>query len=127
MSWRLLFLFCVLFFGVGPAHAQLALPGAASVAPGDAAGSAKVKKAAGSSKRAKAAPAVAPGVAGLAGRSLLLNGKAGLLEISGDDTAVTIDKLRLAGESVSDPSQPCLVDIVGEKPILARASENPTA
>ncbi len=58
-------------------------------------------------------------MAGLAGRPLMLNGKSGLLQISGDDKSVTVDKLQLAGEGVSDSSQRCLVDIVGETPIEA--------
>ena len=49
----------------------------------------------------------------------MLNGKSGLLQISGDDTTATIDKLQLAGEGVSDASQRCVVDIVGEKSIEA--------
>ena len=49
----------------------------------------------------------------------MLNGKSGLLQISGDDKSVTIDKLQLAGEGVSDSSQRCVVDIVGETPIEA--------
>src|SRR5208282_1401901 len=36
-----------------------------------------------------------------------------------------VDKLRLPGESVSDPSQRCIVDIVGEKPIEATSEEDP--
>jgi hypothetical protein len=55
----------------------------------------------------------------------MLNGKSGLLQISGDDTTATIDKLQLAGESVSNPSQRCVVDIVGEKPILATSAGRP--
>jgi hypothetical protein len=55
----------------------------------------------------------------------MLNGKSGLLQVFGDDKTVTIDKLQLAGESVSDPSQRCLVDIVGEKPILATSAGRP--
>ena len=55
----------------------------------------------------------------------MLNGKSGLLQISGDDKTATIDKLELAGESVSDPSQRCVVDIVGEKPILATSAGRP--
>ena len=47
----------------------------------------------------------------------MLNGKSGLLQISGDDKSVTIDKLQLVGEGVSDSSQRCVVDIVGETPI----------
>jgi hypothetical protein len=49
----------------------------------------------------------------------MLNGKSGLLQISGEDKAVIVDKLQLAGEGVSDASQRCLVDIVGETPIEA--------
>jgi hypothetical protein len=67
----------------------------------------------------------APDVAYLNGQPLLLNGKAGLLQISGDDKGERIDKLRLAGESVSDPSQRCEVDIVGEQPIEATSAERP--
>jgi hypothetical protein len=55
----------------------------------------------------------------------MLNGKSGLLQISGDDKTAAIDKLQLAGESVSDPSQRCVVDIVGEKPILATSAGRP--
>jgi hypothetical protein len=49
----------------------------------------------------------------------MLNGKSGLLQLSGDDQSLTIDKLQLAGEGVSDSSQRCVVDIVGETPIEA--------
>jgi hypothetical protein len=49
----------------------------------------------------------------------MLNGKFGLLQISGDDKSLTIEKLQLAGEGVSDSSQRCVVDIVGETPIEA--------
>jgi len=55
----------------------------------------------------------------------MLNGKSGLLEISGDDRGAIIDKLEFAGESVSDSSQRCVVDIVGEKPIRATSSGRP--
>ncbi|MGA8443797.1 MAG: hypothetical protein WB766_01205, partial [Roseiarcus sp.] len=70
-------------------------------------------------------PGAAPGVASLAGRPLMLNGKSGLLQISGDDKTATIDKLQLAGESVSDSSQRCVVDIVGENPIQATSVGRP--
>jgi hypothetical protein len=49
----------------------------------------------------------------------MLNGKSGLLQISGDDKSVTLDKLQLVGEGVSDSSQRCIVDIVGETSIEA--------
>jgi hypothetical protein len=121
MSRRFHPLFCA-FIGmvvaVCEANAQLALPGAAPAAPQGAASTpAKSKNAGATAKNAKGA--AAPGVASLVERPLLLNGKTGLLQISGDDKTVTIDKLQLAGEGVSDPSQRCLVDIVGEKPIEA--------
>lgn len=134
MSRRLVFLFCGLVLGVSPAHAQLVLPGAAPAAGGAAAtASPKPKKSVGAAsngaaakvKGAKAVPAAAPGVATLDRQPLLLNGGAGFLQISGDASTVRIDKLRLAGEGVSDPSQRCVVDIVGEKPIEATSAERP--
>jgi hypothetical protein len=127
MSRRFRPLFCsfvCVLFAASETHAQLVLPGAAPAAPQGAAAPAKPKHAgalsqgAGASAKSPNAP-TAPGVAGLVGRPLLLNGKSGLLQISGDDKMVTIDKLQLAGEGVSDPSQQCVVDIVGEKPIEA--------
>ena len=128
MSRRFRPLFCgsiSALFAASGTHAQSVLPGAAPAAPeGAATAPPKPKPAsapsqgAGASAKSAKAPA-APGVAGLVGRPLLLNGKSGLLQISGDDKMVTIDKLRLAGEGVSDPSQRCVVDIVGEKPIEA--------
>ena len=131
---RLFVLFvCGLVLGAGPVHAQLALPGAAPAAPEGAAATSKPKKSAGmgskgggaAAKPGKLASSAAPGVAGLTGQPLLLNGGAGLLQISGDDEAVQIDRLKLAGEGVSDPSQRCVVDIVGEKPIRATSVGRP--
>jgi hypothetical protein len=112
-------------------QAQLILPGAAPAASqGAATAPAKPKhpgaSAQGGEPSAKNAKApAAPSVAGLVGRPLLLNGKSGLLQISGDDKTVTIDKLQLAGEGVSDPSQSCIVDIIGEKPIEATNAGRP--
>ncbi|HEY1453908.1 MAG TPA: hypothetical protein VGF57_10640 [Roseiarcus sp.] len=129
--------FCFSFFGLiaaalaaSEAGAQLVLPGAAPAAPqGATAAPAKprtagaAKGAGGSAKGVKLG--AAPGVAGIAGRPLMLNGKSGLLQISGDDKTATIDKLQLAGESVSDSSQRCVVDIVGENPIQATGVGRP--
>jgi hypothetical protein len=101
------------------------LPGAAPAAPEGAATSPKprsVHKAASGGKTSDAKPgkpAAVAGVASLIGRPLMRNGKSGLLQISGDDKAITVDKLQLAGEGVSDSSQRCVVDIVGETPIEA--------
>ena len=106
MSRLLLLLICSLLLGASPIHAQLTLPGAAPAAPRGASATApKPEKSAGAAskgaaagKSAKLAAGAAPGVAGLDGKPLLLNGAAGLLQISGDDNAVRIDRLRLAGE-----------------------------
>jgi hypothetical protein len=107
-----------------PASAQLMLPGAAPAAPEGTTGSKpKTSHRANSGGKASdakpAKPAAAAGVASLVGRPLMLNGKSGLLQISGDDNTITVEKLQLAGEGVSDSSQRCVVDIVGETPIEA--------
>jgi hypothetical protein len=112
------------------ARAQLMLPGAAPGPPQGTTASPAKPRSGGGAKGAGAGaksvkPGAPPGVAGLAGRPLMLNGKSGLLQVSGDDTTATIDKLELAGESVSDPSQRCVVDIVGEKPIQATSVGRP--
>src|SRR5208283_2620054 len=73
----------------------------------------------------KAAKTSAPDPASIDGKPLLLNGDAGLLQLSGSGQSLQVEKLRLAGESVSDPSQRCIVDIVGEKPIMATGVGRP--
>jgi hypothetical protein len=118
----LLFGLLALALWVAPSSAQLMLPGAAPAAPEGATGAPKSKnahKANLSGKAGDAKPAAAAGVASLGGRPLMLNGKSGLLQVSGDDKSLTIVKLQLAGEGVSDSSQRCVVDIVGETPIEA--------
>ncbi len=118
--------FAPLLFGLvslallhAPSSAQLMLPGAAPSAPAEATDAPKPKKAHSAGPPKPAKPVAAAGVASLIGRPLLLNGKSGLLQISGDDKSLTIDKLQLAGEGVTDSSQRCVVDIVGETPIEA--------
>jgi hypothetical protein len=124
--------FALLLFGLlsfaclqAPSSAQLMLPGAAPAAPEGASAASKPKKPrpAGSAKPVK--PAAAVGIASLVGRALMLNGKSGLMQLSGDDNAITIEKLQLAGEGVSDSSQRCVVDIVGETPIQATSVGRP--
>jgi hypothetical protein len=100
-----------------------AAPAGATASPGKAKSGGAAKGAGAAAKAGKPAPTA--GVATLAGRPLMLNGKSGLLQISGDDKAVTIDKLQLAGEGVSDSSQRCVVDIVGENPIHATSVGRP--
>jgi hypothetical protein len=113
-----------LAFSAAPSRAQLMLPGAAPAAPEGQTAVSKPKSAhkastGGKTSDAKfAKPAAAAGVASLVGRPLMLNGKSGLLQIA-DDNAITVEKLQLAGEGVSDSSQRCVVDIVGETPIEA--------
>jgi hypothetical protein len=109
-----------------PVGAQLALTGAAPSQPSDSATTAPKPKKPGSVAKAdkggkggKTAMGSAPGAESIAGRPLMLNGKAGLLQISGGGETLQIDKLSLAGESVSDPAQRCILNIVGEKPIVA--------
>ncbi len=128
--WRLSLLLCGLVLAATPAPAQIVLPGAAPAAPAGAAPAApKPKKAGGgaakAARKAKSAPPAAPGVATIDGRPLLLNGGTGLLQVSGSGKTLQVDKLRLPGESVSDPSQRCIVDIVGEKPIEATSEGRP--
>jgi hypothetical protein len=127
-------LICGLFAAVlaaSDARAQLTLPGAAPAEPQGAKVAPAKHRSSGSSAKEAGAGAkgvktgLEAGVDSVAGRPLMLNGKSGLLQISGDDKTVTIDKLQLAGESVSDPSQRCVVDIVGEKPILATSAGRP--
>ena len=55
----------------------------------------------------------------------MLNGREGLLQVAGSGQTLEIARLRLPGESVSDPSQRCIVDIVGEKPIKATSEGHP--
>ena len=74
---------------------------------------------------ARAKPVSAPDAAAIDGTPLMLNGREGLLQLSGSGGTLQIDKLRLPGESVSDPSQRCIVDIVGEKPIGATGEGRP--
>jgi len=130
MNWRASILVCGFLVGASPAPAQLVLPGAAPPAPAGTPAAAAKKKKAGAAPKAgavaeKAAKMSAPDVAGVAGRPLTLNGEAGLLQLSGSGETLQVDKLRFAGESVSDPSQRCIIDIVGEKPIMATSVGRP--
>jgi hypothetical protein len=130
MTRRFRGLICGLFataLATSGTYGQLTLPGAAPAeAQGATVAPAKPKhkssgpaatEAKGAGKGVEADAGA--GVASLAGQTLMLNGKSGLLQISGDDKAITIDKLQLAGEGVSDSSQRCVVDNVGETPIEA--------
>jgi len=129
MNWRLSLVVCGFILFAAPARSQEAPPGVAPpAAAGAPAAAPKPKKTGARAKAEKAAkskPPSTPDVATIDGRPLTLNGKAGLLQVSGSGKTLQVDKLRLAGESVSDPSQRCIVDIVGEKPIEATSEERP--
>ena len=125
-----------LAFAAAPAGAQLMLPGAGPAAPTGAAAAAPKPKPAGGGAKAKTAKTAKTGKAGkpaksatdaasVDGRPLMLNGTAGVLQVSGAGDKLNIDKLSLAGESVSDPSQRCVVNIVGETPIVANGAGRP--
>lgn len=130
MNWRVFLLVPCLVLGANPASAQLVLPGAAPAPPGEApSATPKPKKAAGQSSGAGVAGQAARGdvsdPATIDGRPLMLNGYSGLLQVSGAGKTLQVEKLRLAGESVSDSSQKCVVDIVAEKPIEATSAGRP--
>ncbi|MGO9422014.1 hypothetical protein [Roseiarcus sp.] len=128
--WRVFLLIGGVAFAA-PAHAQLALPGAAPAAPAGAqAAASKPKKSAGArtekgARAGKPAVKTAAGLESVGGRPLMLNGGTGQLLISGSGQTLQVDKLSLAGEGVSDPSQRCVVNIVGEKPIAATSDGRP--
>jgi hypothetical protein len=131
----------ILAFGllVGVAQAQLSLPfltptpapaaaPPAAAAPTDLGGPASPAKPKRRAHRA-AAPASTPAAAdsGSAfGRTLKLNGRNGELKLErGDDGALHIVKYALLGEVVSNPSQPCHIDIIADKPIEAVSKGEP--
>jgi hypothetical protein len=133
MTRRALFLVSACVCGAlalaGPARAQLVLPGAAPpAASGASVAPLKPKRmqAPKAAPGAHASPATgktaglpAPGLEGVAGKPLMLDGHSGVLQVSGSSDALRIDTLKLAGEGVADSSQKCVVDIVGETPIAA--------
>lgn len=127
LNWRFPLVACGLLFAASAADAQLTRPSAArAVSPAAPTAAAKQRKpGARAAGKAKGGSFSAPGLAGVDGRPLRLNGKDGMLMLSGSGATLTVAELRLAGESVSNPSQRCIVDIVGEKPIEARSEGRP--
>jgi hypothetical protein len=126
----------VLAASVGAAQAQLDLSGAVKPAhPGVTGGAAAGAAATEPARRPK--PSVdAPkpdrgavdfsiSLASAVGQPLKLNGRDGELTLWGRDHALKIAKLTLAGEVISDPSQKCQIDIVGEEPIEAKSLGRP--
>jgi len=123
----------VLAASAGAAQAQLDLSGAVPpTRPGAAVGATPVEPV--------VAPARAPvearkpdknavdfsiSLASAVGQPLKLNGRDGELTLWGRDRALKIAKLTLAGEVISDPTQKCRIDIVGEQPIEAKSLGRP--
>ncbi len=131
MNWRLSILVGGLLLAATPTPAQLTLPGAAPTRSDAPPAAPKPKKPGDGIKATRAvkgkasAALFAPEVAPIDGRPLMLNGKGGMIQLSGSGPTLTIEKLRLPGESVSNSSQQCIVDIVGDKPIEARTEGRP--
>jgi hypothetical protein len=126
----------VLAASAGAAHAQLdlsgavpptrpgatvgATPGAASTQPAQ-----PPKASAEARKPDKNAVDFSVSLASAVGQPLKLNGRDGELTLWGRDRALKIAKLTLAGEVISDPTQKCRIDIVGEQPIEAKSLGRP--
>ena len=108
----------VLAASCGFAGAQIILPGAA--VPAGSGQPADARPARKPDKPEKSAADFSVGVTAVVGRPLRLDGKRGRLLLSGHGKLVRIDKFSLPGEVISDPSQKCLIDIVGEAPIEAK-------
>ena len=131
MDWRVFLVLFALALTAAPSAAQLTLPGASAPTEANPASDAKPKKASHAAKGGKARSGAkgdavaAPDISGVVGRPLMLNGSSGLLQISVSGKTARIDKLRLVGEGVSDSTQKCQVDIVGEKPIEATSFGRP--
>jgi hypothetical protein len=126
----------VLAASVGAAHAQLDLSGAvppthAGAAAGAAPGATSTeptqppKASAEARKPDKNAVDFSVSLASAVGQPLKLNGRDGELTLWGRDRALKIAKLTLAGEVISDPTQKCRIDIVGEQPIEAKSLGRP--
>jgi hypothetical protein len=126
----------VLAASVGAAQAQLDLSGAVPpTRPGAAAGAAPgatsaepagpPKASAEARKPDKNAVDFSVSVASAVGQPLKLKGRDGELTLWGRDRALKIAKLALAGEVISDPTQKCRIDIVGEQPIEAKSLGRP--
>ena len=120
---------------VGAAQAQLDLSGAVPpTRPGATAGATPVEPVAPAKAPAEArkpdkadksrsiSPSASPAAVG---QPLKLNGRDGELTLWGRDRALKIAKLSLAGEVISDPTQKCRIDIVGEQPIEAKSLGRP--
>jgi hypothetical protein len=125
----------VLAASVGAAQAQLDLSGAvpptrAGAAPGlNVADPVPPPKASAEARKPdkldKNAVDFSVSLASAVGQPLKLNGRDGELTLWGRDHALKIAKLTLVGEVISDPTQKCRIDIVGEQPIETKSLGRP--
>ena len=110
----------LLAMGCSLARAQLVLPGAAAATPSREPAGAPAAR-----KSEKSSADFAAGAAAVVGRPLRLNGSQGQLLLSRHGKGLRIDKFSLPGEVISDPSQKCLIDIVGDTPIETKSLGRP--
>ena len=133
----------VLALSIGAAQAQLELPGAVRpshpgapaardstvAAPAPAGPAAEPRRAAKpqdkTADKDKNAVDFSVNLETAVGRPLRLNGRDGELTLWGRDRALKINKLTLSGEVISDPTQKCRIEIVGEQPIEAKSLGRP--
>jgi hypothetical protein len=125
----------VLAASAGAAQAQLDLSGAVPpTRPGATVGATPVEPVAPAKapaearkpdKADKSTVDFSVSLASAVGQPLKLNGRDGELTLWGRDRALKIAKLTLAGEVISDPTQKCRIDIVGEQPIEAKSLGRP--
>jgi hypothetical protein len=123
---HLLFTFVlVALLAPATAHAQLMLPGALQAEPQGGTGPSSDAARAASSKP-KLAGLKPPSVETILGRDLARDGSAGTIAFGlTQDKGIEITKLSLSGEGDSFPAEPCIVDVVAERPIEARALGRP--
>jgi hypothetical protein len=124
----------VLAASLGAAQAQLDLSGAvpptrpgatAGGGPGPTSTEPPPRVAAEARKPDKNTVDFSVSLASAVGQPLKLNGRDGEMTLWGRDRALKIAKLTLVGEVISDPTQKCRIDIVGEQPIEAKSLGRP--
>jgi hypothetical protein len=112
---RLRFIIALLaVLAAASARAQLALPGAATPSP---VGTVEKPHKPHAAKVAGGGGTPAVASASLAGLPLMLDGSRGLLQFSAEGKSLRLERLILAGETISDPRQECRVEVVSGTPI----------
>jgi hypothetical protein len=118
-------LFLAGLLAAGLARAQMMLPGALQAQP-EGPLSVSPNTSGGVSKTPKPAGLKEPAVQSILGRELAQNGSNGILSFrAAAEDAIEIVKLSLAGESMSDPGEPCLVDVAAAGLLKTRFDGRP--